>query len=143
MPILKNTKQEAFCQARVAGKTLDESYRAAGYKPNRPAASRLATNGNVQRRIAELQQRALARAEVTIDTIAAELDEDRALAFKNDNPGAAVAATMGKAKLFGLLVERATVQVTHNYAMMSEEELRFELAAINAEARAIKPGMNH
>ena len=90
-----------------------------------------------------MQGKAAQRAEVTIDTITAQLDADRVLAYKCKNPSAAVAATMGKAKLYGLITDRQSVQVTHNYAQMSEEERRFELAPIAAEARALKPGVQH
>ena len=72
-----------------------------------------------------------------------QLDVDRAFAYKMKAPAAAIAATIAKAKLFGLMTERSTVNVTHNYATMTEEELRFEIAAIHAEARALKAGVQH
>ena len=106
MPALKNPRHETFCQHHAAGKSCDESYRLAGYKPDRHHAARLATYGHIVARIAELQGKAAQRAEVTIDTIAAQLDEDRALAYECKNPSAAVAATVAKAKLFGLMVDR-------------------------------------
>jgi hypothetical protein len=58
-------------------------------------------------------------------------------------PSAAVAASLGLAKLGGHMVERASVQVSHSYSSMTLEELKFELAALNAEARSIKPGVQH
>ena len=78
---------------------------------------------------------------MTIDTIAAQLDADRELAYRQKNPSAAVSATVGKAKLFGLMVDRQSVQGTHNYATMTEEEVRFEMDALAAEARALEPGV--
>jgi hypothetical protein len=33
--------------------------------------------------------------------------------------------------------------MNHNYAQMREEQLRYEIAAIHAEARAIKSGVQH
>ena len=63
--------------------------------------------------------------EVTVESMARQFDEDRTFAYTCKNPGAAVAATLAKAKLFGLMTDRSVVNVTHNYAMMSEEELRF------------------
>jgi len=143
MPILKNTKQESFCQFRATGKTQTEAYALAGYKPSEHHAARLARNGKIADRIAELQARAATRAEETVESMAAQYDEDRAHALKLGQISAAVQATTGKAKLFGLFVEKSTVSVTHNYAMMTEEELRFEIAAIHAEARALKAGVKH
>lgn len=141
MPTLNNPRHEAFCQHRVAGKTQDEAYKLAGYRPDPGAASRLSRNVNVSRRLDELQAKAAAKVEVTVDTIAAQLDEDRAFAIKQGSPSAAVAASTAKAKLFGLMTDRQVVAVSHNYSMMTEQELRFEIAAIHAEARAIKAGV--
>jgi len=143
MGVLQNSKRERFCQLRLEGKTLEQAYVGAGYQPDKGAASRMAKKPDIIQRMQELHVRALGKVDVTIESICEQLDADRALAYKQKNPSAAVAATMAKAKLFGLITEKQTVQVTHNYAMMSEEELRFELAAIAAEARAIKPGVNH
>jgi phage terminase small subunit len=143
MPALANPRQEAFCQARVLGKSQDEAYATAGYKPSEQHASRLARNGKVLTRIRELEAQNAQTFEITVELITKRLDEDRALAFKCNNPGAAVQATMGLAKLGGLLTDKSSVVVTHNYQMMSEEEIRFELAALAAEARSIKPGVQH
>lgn len=57
-------------------------------------------------RVAELQGRSAKRVEVTVESLAAELEEARALALTEKQTGAAVSATMGKAKLFGLIVEK-------------------------------------
>ena len=58
MPALKNPRYESFCQHRAAGKTCDESYKLAGYRPDRHHAGRLATYGHIVARIAELQAKA-------------------------------------------------------------------------------------
>jgi phage terminase small subunit len=55
MPILPNAKHEAFCQSVAIGKTADEAYRLAGYKPSRQHASRLATKGDICRKSMLLQ----------------------------------------------------------------------------------------
>jgi hypothetical protein len=143
MPALPNPKHEAFCQARALGKTWAQAYVDAGYKPDDGAASRLSGNVRIQVRLMELQEVRAERHEVTVDSMAAQLDADRAFAYQCKNPAAAVSATLAKAKLFGLLTDRSVVNVTHNYAAMTEEELRFEIAAIHAEARALKAGVQH
>ncbi len=54
MPILKNPKHELFCQRLAAGMGQTEAYEAAGYTGDRKNASRLATSGDIGRRVAEL-----------------------------------------------------------------------------------------
>jgi phage terminase small subunit len=114
MPPIPNTRHEAFAQALAKGKSAAEAYTEAGYKGDRTAASRLSTNVNVKARVAELQGRAAQKAIVTIETIAAELEEARLLAMHEDvaNPSAAVSASMGKAKLFGLLIDKSLTAQT-------------------------------
>lgn len=46
---------------------------------------------------------------VTIDDIARQLDEDRDLAYRLGKPGAAIHATMGKAKLYGLISSQVEI----------------------------------
>lgn len=57
-------------------------------------------------RLAELKQEAAQRTAITAESIAGELDAAYALAFANKQAAACVAASMGKAKLFGLIVDR-------------------------------------
>ncbi len=58
MPVLKNPKHEAFAQARVKGLCADAAYKEAGYRANRANAARLNSNDDIQKRIAELSERA-------------------------------------------------------------------------------------
>lgn len=57
MPMLTNPRHERFAQALAAGKTADEAYQVAGFKPNRGNATRLKANESVAQRVAELQGR--------------------------------------------------------------------------------------
>ncbi|NTG07238.1 terminase small subunit [Rhizobium rhizogenes] len=106
MGVLKNARHEKFAQLRAQGKTQDEAYELAGFKPSRHHASRLATKGNIQARVAEIQGRAAERAAVTIHSLTDELEEARGIAIAEKQTSAAVAATLGKAKLHGLLIEK-------------------------------------
>lgn len=106
MPILRNARHEKFAQALAKGKNATEAYADAGYKGDRTAASRLSTNVNVAQRVAELQGRAARKAEVTMESLLSELEEARTLAIAEKQTSAAVSATMGKAKLTGLIVEK-------------------------------------
>lgn len=63
MPVLRNAKHEAFAQALAKGKTADEAYAEAGYKPDRGNASRLTANDSVQKRVEELKTRIAEKAE--------------------------------------------------------------------------------
>jgi phage terminase small subunit len=114
MPPIPNTRHEAFAQALAKGKSAAEAYKLAGYKPNEGNCIRLKGNERVQARVAELQNKAAQKAVVTIETIAAELEEARLLAMHEDvaNPSAAVSASMGKAKLFGLLIDKSLTAQT-------------------------------
>ncbi len=44
---------------------------------------------------------------VTLEGLTCQLDEDRDLAHRTDNPAAAIKATMAKAQLYGFLTEQA------------------------------------
>ena len=106
MAALKNARHERFAQALAAGETQDAAYQIAGYKPSRPAASRLSTNVNVRARVENLQERAAVKTERTLETILAQLDEDRALAKEMGQASACVSATVAQAKLLGMVTEK-------------------------------------
>ncbi len=103
---LKNARHELFAQNLAQGMSATEAYAKAGYKPSDQHASRLARNGKVRTRVAFLQGQAAERTVTTIEKITAELEEARQLAKANKDPKAMVAASMGKAKVNGLLVDR-------------------------------------
>lgn len=106
MSVLSNPRHESFAQALAKGKTADEAYALAGYRPHRSNASRMSANDNVRARLEELQGKAAKKVEVTVESLAAELEEARLIAIGEKQSGAAVQATMGKAKLFGLIVDK-------------------------------------
>lgn len=107
-------KQEAFALAYVetgnASEAYRRSYNAEKMKPSVIAvkASELLANGNVAVRVAELQAAHVERHEITVDDILRELEEARALAAGGEKPqpAAMVAASMGKAKLLGMLTDK-------------------------------------
>lgn len=105
-------KREAFCLAYIETGNQSDAYRTAFDAKNMKAetvhkrASELIANGEVKGRIAELQAQAVERALVTVQSLTDELEEARALALQEGQPSAAVSASMGKAKLHGLLTEK-------------------------------------
>lgn len=106
MPVLSNARHERFAQAVAAGRSATESYTIAGYKPHDGNAATLRGNQRVTDRIAELQAEAAKSVALTVHDIARQLDEDRLFAQKQGSAAAAVSATMGKAKVLGLIVDR-------------------------------------
>lgn len=121
MPALANPKHERFAQELAKGKSQADAYAEAGYKPSEPNASRLTRNDKVAARVAELQERGAIRAEVTVATIIAELEEAREVAKQGLQPGPMVAASMGKAKVAGLLIERTELTGKDGGPIQTEE----------------------
>lgn len=110
-------KQEAFALAYVETGNASEAYRRAYNAGNmKPAviavkASELLAHGNVSVRVKELQAAALDEHKITMSDILRELEEARVVALQQEKPQAAamVAATMGKAKLLGMLTDKTEV----------------------------------
>src|SRR5690554_5500186 len=101
MPALPNARHERFCQEIVKGVSGREAYKTAGYKPKNDNvadanASRLLSDAKVRARIAELQERAAVRAELTVLDILEELNQARLLAMQLEQPAAMVSASMGR-----------------------------------------------
>ena len=140
MPALRNPRREAFALARAEGKGLSESYAEAGYKAHAGNAHRLSKNERICRRVLEIQSQTVQRTVTTIEDMIAQIDEDRRFARERGHSAAALAASMGKAKLLGFLTEQPAVELKFNYAAMSQEELLSEIASLTAQARALKPG---
>lgn len=105
-------KQEAFCKAYVETGNATAAYRRAfGDKKWADGAlhvqaSKLLSTPKVDLRIKALQAKHAQRHEVTVDDLVKELEEARSLAKDIGQASAAVSATMGKAKLLGLVVEK-------------------------------------
>lgn len=111
-------KQEAFCQAYIETGNASEAYRTAYAADKMKAeaihvkASELLSNGKISVRVKELQGEIKQRHNVTVDSLITELEEARQKALSAETPqsSAAVAATMGKAKLTGL--DKQIVELT-------------------------------
>lgn len=73
MPVLGNAKHEKFAQGVAKGLSQADAYTSAGYKGDRTAASRLATNVNIQARVEEILGRAAERVEINEARVLAEL----------------------------------------------------------------------
>ncbi len=103
-------KQYAFAMAYLETGKPSASYRAAGYDCRKMSdnaiaveANALLKNPNVALIIQEGREEARERCQVTIESLTDELESARTTALRLGQIAAAVAATMGKAKLHGLL----------------------------------------
>lgn len=111
-------KQEAFCLKYMECSNQSEAYRHAydvgeNTKPETVwvKACELMSVGKVSARVFELQQKAAERTLVTVESLTVELDENRTKANDLDQVAAMNGATMGKAKLHGLGVEKSHVEL--------------------------------
>ncbi len=75
-------------------------------------AWRLATTPTVKSYINKLRRRAMERAQVSVESLTVELDQDRAAAREAGQYGAAIRAVEQKAKLHKLLIERKDITLT-------------------------------
>lgn len=137
---LKNARQEKFAQELAKGKSQVDAYTAAGYRPDDGAAARLSGNVRVAARVAELQARAAEKAVVTAADIVRQLDEDREFAKACGSAAAAVSASMGKAKVLGLIKERHEHGGVNGgpieYRNLDETEIDARLEALGAKHAA-------
>jgi phage terminase small subunit len=96
----------------------------AGYAPKSAdvEASRLLVNAKVGKAVSRFQERHRKRAEVTIESLAAELEHDRDRARQLDQTATAVTATVQIAKLYGLDINR---NVNENNGLVKIEIVRY------------------
>ena len=123
---LRNTKHERFAQELAKGKSMNEAYEAAGYKPSRPHASRLATNGNIRGRVAELQDAAAAETQITVQSLIEEAADIQERATNAGQYSAAIAALLAKAKLAGRWIDRTEQRNTNVQYIVSDKPMTEE-----------------
>jgi hypothetical protein len=115
MAVLKNARHERFAQAIAEGKTQEEAYKHAGYKPNASNASTLNRNQQVRDRVATIQAAGAAHAEITVASVTENLARIAKKAEElEDSPGLSVArlAHMDIAKLAGLVTDKVQTETT-------------------------------
>jgi hypothetical protein len=147
MPVLSNPKYELFCRHLALGKSASEAYELAGYKPSRSNASVLRAKQNIADRLAEILQESektvLDQIEYTRDTLLSELEEARQLALKRGQPSAAVQASMGKARILGLIIDRREVGDPGAFDSKTDEELMEEARNRAAALGLLPPETQH
>jgi len=90
-----------------ASEAYKQAYNSTG-KPNtlHRKANELLKHPIIKSEIEAMQEEAKARNNITIDNVIAELEEARQTAKQSGNASAMVSATMGKAKVLGLVVDK-------------------------------------
>lgn len=105
-------KQERFAVLWFETGNASEAYRQAydaansGMETINNEAYKLTLHPEIAAMVKGLKAKQQAKSVVTVESIARELDELRDVAIANDQAAAGVSAVMGKAKLYGLLVDR-------------------------------------
>ncbi|OEZ02309.1 MULTISPECIES: terminase small subunit [Stenotrophomonas] len=121
-------KQQRFVQEYLKDQNGTQAAIRSGYseKTAKQQGSRLLTEPRIQAAVRVGQQKMAKKAEVTVDSLMAELEQARKLALKEKQASAAVTATMGKGKLAGLLVEKrqhSGAVGTYNLKDLSDNDL--------------------
>jgi len=101
-------KQSRFVAEYLKDQNATQAAIRAGYSKAtaNQQGSRLLANVGVAAALREKQTRVARKAEITVESLAREFEEARRVALKERQASAMVAATTGKGKLAGLLVER-------------------------------------
>ena len=98
-----------YLETGNASEAYRQSYNVENMKPDtiKVAASKVLQNYNVQEAVNKGQQKAQEAHEVTLASITKELDEARTLAIDIKQPASAISASLGKAKIHGLVVDKS------------------------------------
>jgi hypothetical protein len=139
MPALANMRQERFCQLIKQGFPPYRAYPMAGYNAHEGAPYRLCGNVRVKARLAEITKGIAMKTRVTVETISDQLDEDREFAQRLEQPATAHAATVSKAKLHGIMVDRKETGQPGDFANLATAEDVLALVAreLGAETAAL------
>lgn len=145
MPALTNARHERFAQELAKGQTPESAYEAAGFRPARQNAHRLMTNDDVAARVAELQERAAIKTEVTAASLIDEAEEVRSKALAAGQFAAAIAAIREKGVLAGVRVEKRESTHKTDPKALTDDELALIASAGSAGALAppTRKGVTH
>ena len=122
-------KQEQFARLYVETGNASEAYRQAynadNMKPETVTneAYKLLQDPDISAMVDDLKAEARQRHAVTVGDLLSELEQARAAALAAPTPqsSAAVSATMGKAKMLGLLVDKAEIKAEAEISTKQEE----------------------
>ena len=130
-------KQDGFCLSYIEEGNASEAYRLNYSTSNMKKesvnrnAKALMDNIKISTRIKELQAEHKKRHMVTVDSLTKELEEARALALQTEQSTSMVSATMGKAKLHGLITDKQRVEMQATMKNMNEIEIERRIAELS------------
>jgi hypothetical protein len=137
-------KQRAFIREYVIDKNCTQAAIRAGYSAAtaKQQGSRLLTNVDVLAAVNAAEQKHAETCGITIETITQMLIEDRAFAKECGTPAAAVSASLGLAKLHGLVVDKQQLSgaVGGYQAVPVRVAERDPIPAVDAAARPPSAG---
>jgi phage terminase small subunit len=121
-------KQARFVTEYLKDQNATRAAIRAGYSrvTAKQQGSRLLTNADIFAAVNRAQVRAAKKADITVESLAAEFEEARLLARRQGQASAMVAATTGKGKLSGHLVERhkhSGAIGTYDLSNLTDEQL--------------------
>lgn len=121
-------KQARFVSEYLKDQNATQAAIRAGYSKAtaNQQGSRLLANVGVAAAVRKGQTKVAKKAEITVESLAAEFEEARALARRKGQAAAMVAATTGKGKLSGHLVERhkhSGAIGTYDLSKLTDEQL--------------------
>ena len=122
MPALSNPRHERFAQELAKGKTADEAYATAGFKPNRGNATTLKATQSISNRVAEIRAPAARRAEITLARLLTMAEDVYDKAMANQQTAAAIAAVKELGVLSGERVEKRE-NLNRSLNDLSDDEL--------------------
>ena len=130
-----NPKQQRFCEEYAVDLNGAQAAIRAGYAPThaKVTASRMLTYANVRERVDQLIIEYRERLDISLDGLTEFFVEDRQLAHKLGQAGAAVSATEKIAKIHGYMKERISVDVNVSVSQMSDTELDAEQERFDRE----------
>lgn len=126
------SRQEAFCQIFAGGLvTATEAYRQAGYSEIGADghSARLVGKGSIVKRLAHLKAQTAEKHEVTREILAEEYSCAYSIAHGQSSATGMVAATGGRARLYGLDKQVVEHKDAHKALSMTERQEAKEYAA--------------
>ena len=122
-------KQADFVRLYFELGNASEAYRRAYNSTGKPntlhrKANELLKHPLIKAEVQKMQQAASQRNDVTIDNVVDELEEARQVAKQSGNAAAMVSATLGKAKVLGLVVDKQETKaqvLNHNITVTFDE----------------------
>ncbi len=127
-------KQQRFAEEYVVDHNATQAAKRAGYSPKTAYSQgqRLLKNVEVIEAVRAKEARLRRKTEVSIRSMTEEMRENREIAIKNDQASAAVQATLGIAKLHGLLIDRKEIR-KRPVEDMTLEQVQARIKEIEAE----------